>query len=120
MPDEDDLQGRNFQQQGPPATETGLASVGAAAALAALAAGAIIRAHELASLADQAGRVNIDVDSTAIRSLSYHIATGAMAVTFTDGSVYPYPPVSMVNFLRFVNASSKGRFYNAEVRGKWG
>jgi lysyl-tRNA synthetase class 2 len=119
-PDDDDLQGRNFQQQGPTATETGLATAGAAAALAALAAGALIRAHELASLADAVGRVNINVDSTAIRSLAYHLTTGAMAVTFTDGSVYPYPPVSMSNFLEFVNATSKGQFYNRYVRGRWG
>lgn len=117
---DDELQQGGFQQPRPTSTEVGLATAGAAAALAAIAAGAIIRFQELADLADAAGRVNINVDSTAIRSLAYHLTTGAMAVTFTDGSVYPYPPVSVVNFLRFINAPSKGRFYNAQVRGKWG
>jgi len=119
-PDDDDLEGRNFQQPRPAPESAGGAAAAAAAALAALASGAVLRAQELLALADQAGTVNLDFDSTAIRSLSYNIRTGAMAVTFTDGSVYPYPPVTMVNFLRFINASSLGSFYNANVRGKWG
>jgi hypothetical protein len=119
LPD-DDLQGSNFQQPTQPAPELGGAAAGAAAVLAAIAAGVTIRANELLALADRAGRINIEIDSTAISSLAYHLTTGAMAVTFTDGSVYPYPPVSPLNFLRFINASSKGAFYNAEVRGKWG
>ena len=117
-PDDDDLQGRNLQQPRPAPEAAGGAA--AAAALAALASGAVLRAQELLALADQAGTVNLDFDSTAIRSLSYNIRTGAMAVSFTDGSVYPYPPVTMINFLRFINASSLGSFYNANVRGKWG
>jgi hypothetical protein len=119
LPD-DDLQGRNFQQSTQPAPEVGGAAAGAAAVLAALAAGVTIRANELLALADRAGTLGIDIDSTAISSLAYNVRTGAMAVTFTDGSVYPYPPVSMLNFLRFINASSKGLFYNKYVRGKWG
>jgi hypothetical protein len=118
--EDDDLQGRDFQQPRPqPSLGEGLVSA-AAAALAAIAAGAVIRANELLSLADRAGTVNLTFDSTCIRSLSYNIRTGAMAVTFTDSSVYPYPPVSMINFLEFINADSKGSFYNAKVRGKWG
>jgi KTSC domain len=120
---DDDLQQRDFQQTPVPTSEVGSAAAAAtatAAALAAIASGAVIRAVELLSLMDAAGRVQIDVDSTAIRSLAYNVHTGAMAVTFTDGSVYPYPPVSMLNFLLFINSKSKGTFYNLYVRGKWG
>jgi hypothetical protein len=120
MADDDDLQGRNFQQPTQPAPEVGGAAAGAAAVLAAIASGITIRANELVALADRTGRINIDIDSTCIASLAYNYATGAMAVTFTDGSVYPYPPVSMVNFLAFINAPSRGTFYNKYVRGKWG
>jgi hypothetical protein len=119
MAEDDDLQGRNFQQPRP-APDAGGAAAGAAAVLAAITAGVTIRANELAALADRAGTFNIDIDSTCVRSLAYNIRTGAMAVEFTDGSVYPYPPVSMLNFLAFINAKSKGSFYNAYVRGKWG
>jgi KTSC domain len=122
-PDDDDLQQRNFQQPRPAPEAAGGgagAAAAAAAALAALASGAVLRAQELLALADQAGTVNLDFDSTAIMSLSYNIRTGAMAVTFTDGSVYPYPPVTMVNFLRFINAPSLGSFFNKYVRGQWG
>ncbi len=125
---DDDIQSQGLQQPNEPsfsAVEQGAATAGLAAALAAIAAGAIIRVQELAALADRFGKVHIDVDSTAIRALDYSITTGAMAVTFTDGSVYPYPPVSVSNFLAFVNARSGsygsiGRFYNFEVRGRWG
>jgi hypothetical protein len=119
LPD-DDLQGRNFQQPTQPTPEEGGAAAGAAAVLGAIAAGITIRANELVALADRTGRINIDIDSTCIASLAYNVRTGAMAVTFTDGSVYPYPPVSMLNFLAFINSKSKGSFYNAYVRGKWG
>src|SRR5216684_7681653 len=120
MADDDDLQDRNCQLPRPAPEAAGGAGAAAAAALAALASGAVLRAQELLALADRAGTVSIDIDSTCIRSLAYNIRTGAMAVEFTDGSLYPYPPVSMINFLRFINASSKGSFYNANVRGKWG
>jgi hypothetical protein len=119
LPD-DDLQGRNFQQPRPAPEEAGGAAAAAAAALAALASGAVLRAQELLALADRAGTLSLDFDSTCIASLAYNVRTGAMAVSFTDGSVYPYPPVSMLNFLAFINAKSKGSFYNAYVRGKWG
>jgi hypothetical protein len=119
MADDDDLQQRNFQQPRP-APEVGGAAAGAAAVLAAIAAGVTIRANELLALADRAGTLSLDFDSSCIASLAYNVRTGAMAVTFTDGSVYPYPPVSMLNFLAFINAKSIGSFYNAYVRGKWG
>src|ERR1700730_3191847 len=120
MAEDDDLQVRNFQQPTQPAPEVGGAAAGAAAVLGALAAGVTIRANELLALADRVGTVNLDFDSSCIASLAYNIRTGAMAVSFTDGSVYPYPPVSMLNFLAFINAKSKGSFYNHYVRGRWG
>jgi len=118
---EDDLQGRDFQQPGPP--DLGVSAGGAAAIsiiLGNIASGVAIRANELLELADSAGTVNIEIDSTCIRILTYNIRTGALAITFTDGSVYPYPPVNMFNFLRFLNADSRGSFYNKYVRGQWG
>jgi len=118
---DDDLQGRDFQQPSPP--DIGFTAGGAAAIAAILsniASGVAIRTNELLELADSAGTVNITIDSTCIRILTFNIRTRAMAVTFTDGSVYPYPPVSMVNFLLFLNSESKGVFYNKYVRGKWG
>jgi hypothetical protein len=126
--EEDDFDSGGFQQPKRIGVSAGdvatVAAAAAAAALAAIAAGVVIRSQELLAMADRAGVVRFDVESTAIRSLAYSLPTGAMAVTFTDGSVYPYPPVSLFNFLRFVNSraneGSIGRFYNREVRGKWG
>jgi len=118
---DDDIEGRDFQQparRGPSFGETIINSAGAI--LAAIASGITIRAHELLEIADSAGTVNIEIDSTCIRILTYNTRTGALAITFTDGSVYPYPPVTMFNFLRLLNSESKGRFYNQYVRGQWG
>ena len=96
---------------------TGLSAV---TALALLASGAVIRANELLSMADATGHISIPVDSTAIRRLRYSIRTGTMGVFFQDGDFYDYPSVSIGQFTQFVNAPSKGQFYNRFVRGQWG
>jgi KTSC domain len=120
MAEEDDLQNRGFQQGVNEPSPVVQVVGGAAAVLEKIAGGIFIRANELLALADRAGTVTLDFDSSCIRTLHYNLRTGAMAVTFTDGSVYPYPPVTMVDFLSFINAESKGSYYNRYVRGKWG
>ena len=97
----------------------GEAAIAAAAALAALASGAVLRAQEVVALADESGEVEIPVTSTCIESLRYRLISGNLDVTFTDGSVYPYHRVPMFNFLRWLNAPSRGSFFNSEVRGRW-
>lgn len=97
----------------------GEAASAAAAALAALASGAVLRAQEVLALADESGEVDIPVTSTCIAAFRYRLVSGNLDVTFTDGSVYPYHRVSMFNFLRWLNAPSRGSFFNAEVRGRW-
>jgi hypothetical protein len=89
----------------------------AAAALAALASGLVLRAQEILALADEAGHVVIPVHgSSCIAELSYDTVTGTMGVVFLDGAEYDYPSVSMRSFLAFVNAFSKGRHYNEHFR----
>ncbi len=97
----------------------GEAATAAAAALAALASGAVLRAQEIVALADESGEVEIPVQSSCIASFRYRLISGNLDVTFTDGAVYPYHRVSMFNFLRWLNASSRGSFFNREVRGQW-
>src|SRR5713226_4032784 len=86
----------------------------AAAALAALASGLVLRVQEILNLADEAGHVTIPVHgSSCISELSYDTITGTMGVIFLDGSEYDYPNVAMLSFLAFVNARSKGEHFNA-------
>jgi hypothetical protein len=90
----------------------------AAAALAALASGLVLRAQEILALADEAGHIVIPVHgSSCIAELSYDTVTGTMGVVFLDGAEYDYPSVSMYSFLAFVNARSKGEHYNQHFRG---
>ena len=63
--------------------------------------------------------ISFPVRSTCVSNLEYSITAGAMRVTLTDGSVWLYPSVSPVQFIRFLTAPSKGQFFNAEVRGRW-
>lgn len=91
-----------------------------AAALAALASGAVLRIQEIIALADDSGDTEIEVDSTCVEFLRYNHSTGYLVVGLTDGSEWPYQGVSMFNFLAFANAPSKGGFFNSEVRGRWG
>jgi len=97
----------------------GEAASAAAAALAALASGAVLRAQEVLALADESGEVDIPVTSSCIAAFRYRLISGNLDVTFTDGSVYPYHRVSMFSFLGWLNATSKGSHFNANVRGKW-
>ena len=112
MADDDD-QRASFQSP-----ESGAAAA-AAAALAALVSGAILRAQEVLALADELGQFETEVESSCIETLGYNVGTGLLTVSFLDGSQYQIPTVSMWNFLRFLNAPSKGGFWNSEVRGRW-
>ncbi len=91
----------------------------AAATLAAIASGLAVRAREIMELADEAGVIQIPIDSTCIAHLEYHTVTGNLNVTFVDGAMYPYHRVSMFNLLSWLNADSKGAFFNRYVRGQW-
>ena len=91
----------------------------AAATLAAIASGFAVRAREILELADEAGVIQIPIDSTCVEHLEYHTVTGLLKVTLTDGSTWPYHSISMFNLLSWLNADSKGAFFNRYVRGQW-
>src|SRR5712692_2695673 len=84
------------------------AAMAAAAALSALASGLVLRVQELVALADEAGHIEISVHSTCVAELRYDTVTSTMSVTFTDGSEYDVPSVSIFSFLAFLNSPSKG------------
>jgi KTSC domain len=90
-----------------------------AEAAALLASGAILRAQEIIALADDLGNFETDVDSSFIESLGYNLTTQVVTARFRDGSIYRWPNIGIGDFLRWFNASSKGQFFNSEVRGRW-
>jgi hypothetical protein len=59
------------------------------------------------------------VDSTAIESVAYDVPTRRLVVTFTGGKTYKYYDVPRAIYERFLQASSKGAFFNAHVRDRY-
>lgn len=63
------------------------------------------------------GMVLIPVNSTAIRAVGYF--GGMLTVEFHNGRTYDHPGVPLWVFLGLMAASSKGRYYNAYIRGRY-
>ena len=59
----------------------------------------------------------IQVTSTCVASLEED--TDTLVVDFTDGSHYTYFGVTAEKFKDFVLSSSKGQFFNSQIRGKY-
>ena len=60
----------------------------------------------------------MDVDSTAISDIEYDAERAKLLVRFTSGEAYVYVGVPGEVHRSFVEAESKGRFFQAEVRGR--
>ncbi|MGH3040518.1 MAG: KTSC domain-containing protein [Gaiellaceae bacterium] len=58
------------------------------------------------------------VSSRAIRSVGYR--AGTLEIEFVDGDVYRYFVVPPSVFLEFMQAESKGAFFNERIRDRFG
>lgn len=75
-------------------------------------------ATDLINMADRRGYIVIPVNSSYVEQIAYDLFYKTVVVTI-NGSDYSYYKISFHQFYRFVNAESKGWFYNNYVRGKW-
>lgn len=75
-------------------------------------------AIELIEMADRSGYITIPINSSYVEQIAYDLVQHTCVVTI-NGSDYIYLNVSFHQFYRFVNADSKGSFYNFYVRGRW-
>jgi hypothetical protein len=57
------------------------------------------------------------VNSSAIAAIGYE--NGVLAVTFHNTGTYFHPGVPYFVYEAFMNAASKGVFYNMFIRGKY-
>jgi hypothetical protein len=75
-------------------------------------------AQQLVDMADNKGYIYISTNSSYVEAICYDLFTGNMVVVI-NGMEYAYYGRSLHELYRFVNAPSKGSFYNTYVRGRW-
>ena len=61
----------------------------------------------------------INVDSSNIYSVGYDENNCILYVDFRSGSRYEYFSVPKAEFIELLNASSKGRYFNSNIRNKY-
>jgi lysyl-tRNA synthetase class 2 len=61
----------------------------------------------------------VRVDSTAIRAIDYDPPRRRLRVTFVSGVRYEYRGVPAAAHRAFMEAESKGRFFQAQIRGRY-
>ena len=61
----------------------------------------------------------MDVDSTAIQEIDYDEERAKLLVRFSSGERYVYVGVPGEVHRSFVEADSKGRFFQAEIRDRY-
>lgn len=61
----------------------------------------------------------MDVDSTAIRTIDYDHERSKLFVRFESGARYVYVGVPVEVCRSFLDADSKGRFFQAEIRDQY-
>lgn len=59
------------------------------------------------------------VISSTIREIEYDDLTAALTITFTSGKTYIYYLVPRDVYEQFLNAASKGAFFNTEIRDRY-
>jgi len=61
----------------------------------------------------------MDVDSTAIQTIDYDTTRSKLFVRFVSGERYVYVGVPADVCRSFLDADSKGRFFQAEIRDQY-
>ncbi len=61
----------------------------------------------------------LTIGSTAIGDFDYNVLTGSLRIVFKSGGTYIYSNVSFTVFNGLVFASSKGTYFNANIRNNF-
>lgn len=61
----------------------------------------------------------MQVESAAIEAIDYDPRRRRLRVTFVSGEVYAYAAVPGEVHRAFIAAESKGRFFQAQIRGRY-
>jgi predicted XRE-type DNA-binding protein len=65
------------------------------------------------------GRIQVDVQSSAVAAIGYEPAGKTLEVEFVSGEIYQYSEVPEATFKAFRKAESKGTFFQDRVRGRF-
>jgi hypothetical protein len=61
----------------------------------------------------------VPVVSTNIRSVGYEPGSLILEVEFNSGTVYQYFDVAPAEYDRLMNAASKGKYLNGNIKGRY-
>ena len=61
----------------------------------------------------------VPIRSSVIRSAGFDSSTGTLEIEFVTRLIYQYQRVPRVRFKSLIEASSKGRYFNANIRDKY-
>jgi hypothetical protein len=61
----------------------------------------------------------IELNSSVIEGVDYDETAQRLTVYFRGGRAYDHPGVPVAVFLGLLTAVSAGRFYNAQIRGRY-
>jgi hypothetical protein len=59
-----------------------------------------------------------EVDSSALKAIDYRPREHQLVLTFASGETYQYEEASEDLYREFLAAESKGRFFQARIRGR--
>jgi hypothetical protein len=63
--------------------------------------------------------INIDINSSNLKSASYDTESEDLTMSFNNGSIYVYNKVPWTIFTKFRMAESQGKYFNAEIARKY-
>jgi hypothetical protein len=61
----------------------------------------------------------VHVISSDLESVGYDPAASVLEIRFNSGGIYRYSPVPESVYLGLIRATSKGRFFHANIEGRY-
>ena len=63
--------------------------------------------------------INVDINSSNLKSASYDTESEVLSITFKNGSIYEYYNFPWVIFTKFRMSESQGKFFSGQINGKY-
>ena len=63
--------------------------------------------------------INVEINSTNLKSASYNTENKTLTVSFKNGSIYEYYEFPWEIFTKFRMSDSQGKFFSSQINGKY-